>query len=303
MHDVRRTRVPDADVRPISITEEEAASLRPRQHGSAARIRETAAALVRAAEAPGFRLPMLPETANEAMALAADPNTPVNRLERTIARDAVLAVRLLAVASSSAYAGQPVRTLAAAMQRLGAGAVRDVLYQCVMQCHMFRGDDERAARAQQEHAIAVGRLAKAVCKVAEIDQSQAFVCGLLHDIGHLALRQLREHPALLQCTEAERTAVHEVVHTTLGARIGAKWNLPELAIEAARRHHRFRDWEPGAYSKIGHVVHVADIVADHLGVGAAAHALDGAAVERIAELGIDPENLIEVARAAFAAGV
>lgn len=274
MHDARRTRVPDADVRPISITEEEAASLRPRQHGSAVRIRETGRS----------------EHAGEP---ARTHDRPRRRARgATARRGEFICVRRAAV-----------RTLAAAMQRLGAGAVRDVLYQCVMQCHMFRGDDERAARAQQEHAIAVGRLAKAVCKVAEIDQSQAFVCGLLHDIGHLALRQLREHPALLECSEAERTAVHEVVHTTLGARIGAKWNLPELAIEAARRHHRFRDWEPGAYSKIGHVVHVADIVADHLGVGGAPRPVDEGAVQRIGELGVDPENLIEVARAAFAAGV
>lgn len=301
--EVRRGRRPDADLQPIIISDADAAACRGPSSGAAARIREAAAALVRAAEAPGFRMPMLPDTAAEAMSLASDPNTPMNRLERTVARDPVLAARMLAVASSSAYAGQPVRTLAAALQRLGTGAVRDVLYQSVMECHVFKGADERAARAQQEHAIAVGRLAKAVCKVVAIDQAQAFVGGLLHDIGHLALRQLQTNPALTALPESEREAVHEVVHTTLGARIGAKWNLPAEAIEAIRRHHRFRDWEPGAYSQIGHVVAVANSVAHHLGVGGSPRPLSPEELDRILALGVQPENLVEVARLAFANGV
>lgn len=299
----RRARVPDAEIKPIFISEEDAGIAPRRASASSTRIREAAAALVQAAEAPSFRLPILPDAASEAMSLASDPNAPMNRLDRVVARDTVLAARMLAVASSSAYAGAPVRTLAAALQRLGTGAVRDVLYQSVMECHMFRGADERAARAQQEHALATARLAKAVCKVVGVDQSQAFIRGLLHDIGHLALQQLRTHPAWGPCTEAEREQVSGVVHTTLGARMGAKWKLPDIVVEAIRRHHRYRDWEPGAYSQIGHVVAVADAVAEDLGVGTAARALTQAELAAIGELGVEPGNLVEVARQAFAAGV
>lgn len=246
---------------------------------------------------------MLPESANEALILANDPNTPMNRLDRTVARDPVLAARVLAVASSSVYAGAPVRTLAAALQRLGAGAVRDILYQSVMQCHMFRGEDEKAARMQQDHAIATGRIAKAICTGVGCDSSQAFVCGLLHDIGHVALRLLKGHPSLATCSPAEVAAVHDVVHTTLGARMATKWKLPEEIIEGIRRHHRFRDWEPGAYSKSGHVIAAADAVADHLGVGVAPKALGERELALITELGVDPANLIAVAQQAFANGV
>lgn len=298
----KRARVPDADIKPIEIAEDGGLT-RTRAAGDPEAIRQAAAALIQAAEAPGFRLPMLPDTATEAMALAGDPNTPMNRLERAIMTDAVLAARMLAVASSPAFAGAPVRSLAAALQRLGTGAIRDVLYQSVMECHVFRGEDERAARAQREHAIAVARLTKAVCKVAGIDQSQAFVCGLLHDIGHLALRMLVKHPALAKLTPEQTKSVHDIAHTTLGARMGAKWKLPELALEAARRHHRYADWEPGAYSQIGHVVAVADLVADHLGVGTSPRELTEVELERTAALGLDPQNLIEVARQAFAAGI
>lgn len=295
----QRTRVPPIEAKVFHVAD-------PRDSApaiAAHRIREAAAALIQASEAPSFRLPMLPDSANEALILANDPNTPMNRLDRTVARDPVLAARVLAVASSSVYAGAPLRSLAAALQRLGAGAVRDILYQSVMQCHMFRGEDEKAARLQQDHAIATGRIAKAICGVAGCDSSQAFVCGLLHDIGMVALRLLKGHPSLALCTPAEVTAVHDVVHTTLGARMAMKWKLPDDIIEGIRRHHRFRDWEPGAYSKAGHVVAAANSVADHLGVGGPPKPLGEPELARITELGVDPANLIEVAQQAFANGV
>lgn len=295
----QRSRIPDADAKVFHIAEPASSSPAVAPH----RIRETAAALIQATEAPSFRLPMLPESANEALILANDPNTPMNRLDRVVARDPVLAARVLAVASSSVYAGTAVRSLAAALQRLGSGAVRDILYQSVMQCHMFRGEDEKAARLQQDHAIATGRIAKAICSAAGCDGSQAFVCGLLHDIGQVALRLLKGHPSLALCAPAEVTAVHDVVHTTLGARMATKWKLPDEVIEGIRRHHRFRDWEPGAYSKSGHVIAAADVVADHLGVGGPPKPLGEQELGTITELGVDPANLIAVAQQAFANGV
>lgn len=296
-------RRPDEDIKPIEISEADARALASNRASSASRTREIAAALVRAAEAPGFKLPILSDVAVEAMRLAGDPASSMAQLDRTIVRDPVLAARVLKVAASPAFGGRPVRTLANALQLLGAGTIRDVLYQGVMECHIFRPDHEPIARSQQVHSIAVARLAKAVCKFAGVDQSQAFVCGLLHDIGQLALERLQTHPDFVACSPAERTAVAQLVHPVLGARICEKWNLPPLALEAIRRHHRHRDWAAGAYSQIGHIVAVADCVAEHLGLGCAARPLTREELDQIQELGIDPANLVEVARTAFASGV
>lgn len=298
-----RPRLPDAEIKPVSISSAEEAALLGRGSGSSQRVREAAAALVQTAERPGFRLPMLPATAVEAMSLASDPNTPMKRLEQTISRDIVLAAKVLAVAGSPAFTGRPMRSLGTALQMLGTGAVRDVIHQSVMESHVFNKAVEHQGRALQTHALATARLAKAVCKVVGFDDSQAFVCGLLHDIGALALIAIGRHSALDQCSAAEVVTVQDVVHTTLGARMGAKWKLPDIVIEAIRRHHRFRDWEPGAYSRIGHIIAAADVVADHLGVGCAPRPLGDAEVALICELGVDPANIVDVAQRAFAGGV
>ncbi|MBK6917384.1 MAG: HDOD domain-containing protein [Deltaproteobacteria bacterium] len=292
----RRARIPDADIQPIHI--DEPTAVRRGNCGERC-VREAAAALVQAAEAPGFKLPMLPETANEAMSLAADPNIAMRRLERVIVSDTVLTARMLTVASSPAYGGVPLRSLGAALQRLGSGAIRDVLYQSVMECHMFRGDDERVARAQREHAVAVARLSKAICKVAGIDDGQAFVTGLLHDIGMLALQALRKLPATAHLDPDDIQKVEEIVHTTLGARMAAGWKLHPQVIEGIRRHHRYRDYEPGAYSQIGHVIAVADIIVHHLGLGGTPHPLTDEQHAEIAALGLDPAQVIAVAGAAL----
>ncbi len=264
----------------------------------AARIRAGVESVLAAANAGTLRLPMLPETAAEAIALANDPRTPMNRLERVITRDAVLAARMLAVASSPAFAGTAVRSLGAALQRLGTGSIRDILYQSVMECHVFRGDDERVARAERDHAIAVARLAKGVCKIVGIDQEYAFVCGLLHDIGRMALQVLGAQITSIDCDPADRDAVGELAHTGLGSLMAIQWKLPALAVEAARRHHRYRGFGPSGdgYSQIGHVISVADRLACHLGVGRPPRELVEGDLQAIYELGCAPERLLEIAQ-------
>jgi hypothetical protein len=51
------------------------------------RIRTAARTLLTAAISSSVKLPLLPETASEAMAMASDPNAPMNRLEHVILHD------------------------------------------------------------------------------------------------------------------------------------------------------------------------------------------------------------------------
>lgn len=296
-----RRRKADEDIRPIVISANEAEAVGQRTQ----RMREAASALLAAIDAPGFKLPMLPEVASEAVALANDPSVAMNRLERVIVRDPVLAARVLAVASSPAYGGVQLRTLGAALQRLGTGTVRDILYQGVMECHVFRGSDERAARVERDHAVAVGRLAKALGRLRGAENELAFLCGLLHDIGNVALRSLQGHPALAGLERPDVLRVFELAHTAAGARMAMAWKLPAVVVEAVRRHHRHAGFAPdgGGYSEIGHVIAAADRVVTQLGIGGDAQALDADTVRVVTELGADPDNVLAVARAAFAQGV
>jgi putative nucleotidyltransferase with HDIG domain len=280
----------------LSLTDEEVGDL---TESRVDRVRAAAERLVDAAVVE-LRLPLLPETVSEALALANDPSTPMNRLERVVARDAVLASRMLMVASSAAYGGHSSRTLSGALQRMGSGTVRDVLYQAVMQCHIFRGENEGWARRERDHALAVGNIAKSICKLVGLDGDLVFVCGLLHDLGRVALHA-PQAPASAAAPALEASLqrdAEQIAHTRLGARIAAIWNLPSLVCEALRRHHRYRGFGPrnDGYSQIGHIIAAADVVAGHLGIGRAPHALDDVCLEIICSLGLDPQAIVAMAR-------
>jgi putative nucleotidyltransferase with HDIG domain len=269
------------------------------------RARAAAAALLAAAAAPGFKLPMLPEVATEAMALARDPNVAMIRLQKVIVRDVVLAARVLKLASSSAFGGQPAHSLTGALQRLGSQCVRDILYQSVMEAHVFRGADEQSLRAERDHCVAVARLTNGMCKMRGGGTELGFICGLVHDLGRAALAGVKGHPTLAGLDRACLAAVHGIVHTALGAQLAQKWGLPSEAVECARRHHRFRDFMPGGggYSEIGHLVAAADAVVGHLGIGRPAKRMTVGDEQMIRELGFEADAIIGVARQAFSAGV
>ena len=283
-------RRPLHEQKPVELSDDDIVDITGRRSD---RVRAAAEALL-AAASNEQRLPILPETASEALRLANDPGTPMNKLERVVARDSVLASRMLMVAGSAAYSGASVRTLSGALQRMGSGTVRDLLYQSVMECHVFCDDDRAWARNERDHAVSVGSVARIVCSMVGVDAELAFVCGLLHDLGRVALRSLRT----VAIDPNVRADAEQLAHSRLGARIAAAWKLPPLVVEALRRHHGWRGFGPkrDGYSQIGHLVAVADVVCTHLGHGRTEKPLDDKALATIHAMGIDPQQLVARAR-------
>jgi len=78
-------------------------------------------------------------------------------------------------------------------------------------------------------------------------EDEAYVAGLLHDVGSLLLdqsfpeffEQVAAEQRARACTwiEAERVAL-EMDHGEIGGQLLYQWNLPEAIIEAARWHHQ-----------------------------------------------------------------
>ncbi len=275
----------------VELTDDEVGDITERRVD---RVRVAAERMMEAATAE-LRLPILPETASEALALANNPRTPMNVLERVVGRDPVLASRMLMVASSAAYAGANVRTLASALQRMGSGTVRDILYQSVMECHVFSCDDRAWARRERDHAVAVGTIARIICKQTGIESELAFVCGLLHDLGRVALRG----PAPLDIDVSLVHDAEQLAHTRIGQRVAAQWKLPSLVGEALRRHHHYRGFgrQLDSYSQIGHIIAAADLVAAQLGIGRAPRTLVNADLETMCSLGLDPPKIAALAKA------
>ena len=127
-----------------------------------------------------------------------------------------------------------------------------------------------------KHSIAVATTSKVLAEVTRIDQQEeAFVVGLLHDVGKLIEKRYfpddfadlceaaREHHlSWYQCEKA----AYQIHHATIGRAVFRAWDFPPSLVEAIQCHHK-----PMSANKVPQLtalVHVADFVAYQLGYGA-----------------------------------
>lgn len=192
--------------------------------------------------APDAGIPMLPALAQKVIAVVAEGNTPIWQIAALASKDQVLAARLLGLANSAYCAPlQPIGTVQEAIVRMGTAAVRNLV---VTVCFASRLHDPQVygarGRALVDHGLGTAYLAHLLAERAGANADEAFLCGLLHDLGKLVIlkrasdlrRQGREVPS---ATELDALMVE--LHAAVGADALARWELPEEICEAVRWHH------------------------------------------------------------------
>ncbi len=168
-------------------------------------------------------------------------------------------------------------------------------------------DPDRPAFRLHSLAVALSArmLAEHMCPA--IDGEEAFVCGLLHDLGKLVLRQClpRSYARVLEqarsvggdVAEYERKIIG-VDHTLAGRRLARLWRLPEAVEEVIWLHHQPFEAIPQAVSRrrlVG-LVTLADAIARREGIGFSGNNAFGEDCEQLAGwIGIDPDVLSGVA--------
>src|SRR5258706_1122386 len=134
-----------------------------------------------------YEPPTLPGTVPELLELSRQSDVEFARVVALLERDSVVASQVLRKAQSAFYAGRrPIRTLHEAIVRLGLSTLRDMFLQVVFRNNVFCAPGYDAPmQALQQHSTAVAYIARKVCERTghAADAQQAFLCGLLHDIG------------------------------------------------------------------------------------------------------------------------
>jgi len=104
----------------------------------------------------------------------------------------------------------------------------------------------------------------------KVDPDRAYTAGLLENIGHLVLDRFLDEAideirgmALsgTDLIEAERQVLG-LHHAEIGARLTARWSLPEVLVEVIRHHH-----EPelaGSDAALAATIHLAEILTQDL---------------------------------------
>jgi HD-like signal output (HDOD) protein len=218
--------------------------------------------LSRTFEDPRYRPPPLPSVALELLALSSRRDVEIEDVVRVLERDQMLAGSVMRLAGSSIYAGRgAVRSLREAVLRLGVRTVRDTVFETALKRAVFDvpSCNEIMARINR-HGTATAYLTRFVCRYARVGEDQAFLCGLLHDVGFAALlfaaanQKQQILPPLDQIWE-EIDALHEQA-----SKIVTKlWGLPsEITLIVSNHHHD----HTGRTSRLAGVVKIADFLSE-----------------------------------------
>lgn len=232
-------------------------------------------------------LPALPEVLTRLDGMLRDPDVDLRAVADLAGTDAVLAGQVVRMANSAYYArgGGQVVGLAPAIHRLGLRALRGLVYALALP-RAFKGGSF-PARLLWRHSLAVAALASEIAAFLEFPQSLrevAWLCGLVHDIGALALSTVapEEYAELLQEVSAPGMDWTEIDFAGLergrfgidhaevgGIFLRERWRLSDPMPLVAAHHHDLDvspDLPEGLERSTIHLVNVANGICSQSGV-------------------------------------
>ncbi len=262
------------------------------------------------------QLPTLPSVATRLLSMGSTDEVDVREIVRVIESDPSLTVRLLGLCKKAAYRTRnPITTVEMAVVMLGLDAVRSLVLSVEIFDWSAKAYAARRESAQPaytgtakgrsstrpgshmepreggprapfnrvgfwQHAIAVACCCDLIAREhphLEFHPEEAFVAGLVHDIGKVALELVlpRAYARVTELAEARQGNIADferpivgLDHATAGAKLADRWGLPEVLVAAIGMHHlppaAVRD-KP--HATLALLVQLADAVCRKLALG------------------------------------
>ena len=252
------------------------------QSGSVGSSRKTKLALSRL-ENPA----VLPSVLTQAVGTVVQTQFSCDELVDLVSVSPALAVQVLRLAAKKGV--EPASSRYSLSHMMGRLPVED-LRNSILSLPMYEtphsvglsGETEVVSRqALIEHSVAVACCAKALARLMVVgtDANLAYLCGLLHDLGKLAVHELmpKGFSAMAGQAEGQHSAMHPVErcylstdHAVIGKFLARKWQLPQAVQMAIWLHH-----SPVAtvakhpeYADMAAIVYCADSIVKSVGLGA-----------------------------------
>jgi putative nucleotidyltransferase with HDIG domain len=213
-------------------------------------------------------LPSLPLIVVELIKSFEQSNASVGGLAEKVSRDQALAAKTLRLANSSFYGLQhKVKTISQAITVLGFDSVRALITSAAV-IDSFSGGkhDSFDFKSFWQHSIGVALCAKGIARELKLNEDNAFISGLLHDIGKLVLvtrfpqqyAQVIAYRSSHDCSALEAECeVLGIDHAAVGRALANHWKFPPPIQRAIADHHT-----PVSSNSedMQCVVHVADVI-------------------------------------------
>ncbi|MBD3233282.1 MAG: HDOD domain-containing protein [candidate division Zixibacteria bacterium] len=221
-------------------------------------------------------LPASPGIVSEVMRLTSNINSSVEELERLIRNDQVLTAKVLKFSNSSFYGRfRQVTELKEAIVILGFYTIRSLVLASSVR-FLYRG--KRGGKIESvlwKHSLSTAMCCRLLAqKLGHPKKSEAFICGILHDIGKLILfhklpNQYKEVlKEALNSKEEIYLIENELLgynHVDVGAALLDKWNFPKDFIEAISNHHSWEEREENTAVPVSWIIKYSNLASTLLG--------------------------------------
>ncbi|MCK5197773.1 MAG: HDOD domain-containing protein [Spirochaetales bacterium] len=223
-------------------------------------------------------LPIIPDVASKIMSITENNfDISFKDLEEIIMIDPMLTSKILKVANSALYARQSeIVNLQMAIGLLGFNNIKSLVL--LITASQFSKEIKTSGYLNKfwRHSIATAFIAKHIMyrRKERANEEIAFVAGLLHDIGQVALFQSNpedyenlldsafQENGELEVFERER---YQTDHRKIGSSLLARWNFPEIYIDAAKEHNTLN--VNSKHRSIVLIITLADLLSNYLGYG------------------------------------
>ncbi len=224
-------------------------------------------------------LPTLPSVVTDLKQKLQDDMTDALDIARIIESDPSLAAKTLKAVNSAYYGfSSDVSSLPEAVARLGFNRISELCTTLAV-IKLFEGGSKQLDHKQfWKHCLTVAFATRVIVRTVglsgDVTEDEAYVAGLLHDIGTLVLDQFfpeeyaqtREESAKdgTPLADTERRVLG-IDHGGIGSQMLRRWDLPESIVVAVSCHHRPENAQ-GDFHTLVQAVRLSEYVVARLGL-------------------------------------
>ncbi len=216
-------------------------------------------------------LPSLPSLYKEVVEEVNSPNGSLARVGEIISTDVGMSAKLLQLVNSAFFGlSAPVSSTVRAVNLLGLETIKTLILTIKIFSQFDRaGLPCYSISSLLDHSISTGILARSIATQEDLEQNridQAFMAGLLHDIGKLILLDKLPSKCLeisdavnssgCQLWEAEQKVLG-TSHAQVGAYLMGIWGFSESIVEAIAFHHCPSKCSNGSFGILS-IIHLAN---------------------------------------------
>ncbi|MBV2235915.1 MAG: HDOD domain-containing protein [Sterolibacterium sp.] len=219
------------------------------------------------------RMPAFPKSVQRILELTRDINCRPKDLVAVIEKDPVITIKVLKIVNS-AYYGLPkkITSINQSVVYLGVNTLKNL---ALSFSAMGMLPARNAADFDMQHYLVSSLVTANLTRLlaakyaGELDQTDCYIAGLLHDFGKVvfALYMAPEFRQAMEMSANENISLHKAEeavigtdHTFVGAMLVKRWQFPAYLVECIDHHHVVPHATP-----LSECLFVADLIAEKLG--------------------------------------